>query len=157
MSFSKEAEMTKEEQMKCHAIIHTASAASGSVSFFTAQIPLADSALIVPSQMVMVVSLAGVFGYKLTEGMAEAIVGPIIAQEMGKAVAKTLVGVIPIAGNITKSGISVVFTETLGWLIAQKFCEGRSRDLDAEDALHFVGDAIKNHNFKKKHSKHHSK
>lgn len=157
MSFAKEAEMTKEQVLKCNAIIHTATAAAGSASFFTAQIPLADSALIVPAQMAMVVGLAGVFGYKVTEGVAEAIVGPIIAQEMGKAVAKTLVGFIPVAGNITKAGISVTFTETLGWLIAQKFCEGRARSLDAEDALHFVGDGVKNHDWKKKVSKPHSR
>ena len=157
MSFAKEAEMTKEQVLKCNAIIHTAAAAAGSASFFTAQIPLADSALIVPAQMAMVVGLAGVFGYKVTEGVAEAIVGPFISQQIGKAVAKQLVGFIPVAGNIVKATISVTFTETLGWLIAQKFCEGRARNLDAEDALNVVGDAIKNHNFKKKVSKHHSR
>ena len=150
MAFSKEAKMTRKQKIECHAIIHLASAASGGVSFATAQIPLADSALIVPAQMGMVVALAGVFGYKITEGVAEAIVGPLIAQQMGQAVAKTLVGVIPVAGNITKGGISITFTETLGWLIAYKFCEGRSRDLDAEDALRFVGDTISSHKFKKK-------
>ena len=150
MGFAKESEMSSEQKVKCHAIIHTATVASGATSFFTAQIPVADSLIIVPAQMTMVVGLAGVFGYKLTEGIAEAIVGPIISQQMGQIVAKSLVGLIPGAGNIVKAGVSVSFTETLGWLIAQKFCEGRSRDLDAEDALNFVGNAIQNHDFKKK-------
>lgn len=150
MSFAEEVKMTPEQKAKCHAIIHAATVASGGASFFTAQIPLADSALIVPAQMTMVVGLAGVFGYKLSEGVEEAILGPIIAKEVGVKVSSSLLGVIPIAGNITNAGISVAVTETLGWLIAQKFCEGRYRELDTEDVLGFVGDVVSNFNFKNK-------
>ena len=92
--------------------------------------------------MAMVIGLAGVFGYKFSEGVAEAIVGPIIAQQMGQAAAKTLVGLIPIAGNITKAGVSVSFTEALGWYVASKFAEGKSRELDPDAVLDFVKDGI---------------
>lgn len=144
MTFAKEIDMTKDQEIKCHAIIHAATAASGGTSFFTAQIPLADSAVIVPAQMAMVVGLAGVFGYKLSEGVAEAMVGPIVAQQLGQAAAKTLVGLIPIAGNITKAGISVTFTETLGWYVASKFAEGKARKLDIDDVVDTVKDGLNN-------------
>ena len=36
MGFAKEFEMTRDQKAKCHAIIHAATVASGSVSFFTA-------------------------------------------------------------------------------------------------------------------------
>ena len=149
MAFAKEFDMTKDQEVKCHAIIHAATAASGGTSFFTAQIPLADSAVIVPAQMAMVVGLAGVFGYKLSEGIAEALIGPITAQQMGQAAAKTLVGLIPIAGNITKAGISVAFTEALGWYVASKFAEGKARELDPDEAVKFVKDEINNFDFNK--------
>lgn len=135
--------MTTEEAIQCHGIIHAASAASGGVSAATAQIPFADSALIVPAQMTMIIALGQVFGYKLSDGIAESVIAPLVVQELGKGAAKTLVGMIPIAGNIVKAGVSITFTEALGWLMAARFAEGRKQGLDTDELLKASSDAIK--------------
>ncbi len=135
--FEKEArsQMTKEEAIKCHSVIHTASITAGGVSGTTAQLPFVDSAYIVPAQMVMIIALGIIFGYSLSEGIAQSMIVPIVVSELGKGAAKTLVGVIPVAGNIVKAGISVTFTETLGWLMASQFAEGRNKGLGTDELI----------------------
>ena len=59
--------MEVDKKAKCHAIIHAASIASVGVSAATAQIPAADSVIIVPVQMAMIISLGKVYEYKITE------------------------------------------------------------------------------------------
>ncbi len=70
MSENEGNKMTEEQKTKCAAIIHTATAASGGASFFTAQIPLADSAIILPAQMTMIVGLAGIFGIRMDKSLS---------------------------------------------------------------------------------------
>lgn len=135
--------LTKEEAVKCHGIIHAASIAAGGVSAATAQIPLADSAIIVPTQMSMIIALGQVFGYKLSEGITESLIVPLVVQELGKGAAKSLVGVIPIAGNVVKAGISVTFTEALGWLVANHFAEGREQGLNTDELINSASEAMK--------------
>lgn len=133
--------MTTEEAIQCHGIIHAASAASGGVS--AAAPAFADSLIIVPAQMTMIIALGQVFGYKLSDGIAESVIAPLVVQELGKGAAKTLVGMIPIAGNIVRAGVSITFTEALGWLMAARFAEGREQGLDTDELLKASSDAIK--------------
>lgn len=60
-------EMTISQSVRCHAIIHTASAACAAVGAGLAQAPCSDSLIIAPIQTAMVVSLGQVFGVALTE------------------------------------------------------------------------------------------
>lgn len=113
------------------------------MSAATAQIPLADNTLIVPAQMTMVISLGKVFGYKITEGIAKSLVVPLVVQGLGREVAKTLVGILPVAGNVVKAGVSVFFTEALGWIVANEFDEGSKKNLDAEEVFRTVEKSIK--------------
>ena len=134
--------MTKEQEQKCHAIIHTASTAAGATSAFTSQIPFADSAVIIPAQMTMVIGLAKVFGYDLGEGFVRSLISPMVVQELGKGAAKQLVGMIPIAGNLVKAGVSVSFTEALGWIIANEFAKGSAVDMSPEGIFSNIRDAV---------------
>ena len=142
--------MTPDEAAKCHAIIHSASAVAGGTSAATSQIPYADSTIIVPTQMTMIIALGKVFGYKITEGIAKSLVSPLIIQELGKGAAKALVGIIPIAGNIVKAGVSVSFTEALGWFMANEFVEGKESGLSAEELFDKAGKAADKMKFYKK-------
>ena len=66
--------MTDTQKVKCHAIIHTASASAAAVGAGLAQIPGSDNAVIMPIQLVMTISLGRVFGLELTESAAGAAV-----------------------------------------------------------------------------------
>ena len=65
--------MNFEEQAKCHVIIHTASASAGAVGAGLAQVPLSDSAVIIPIQVAMIIALGRVFEIELTESAAHSI------------------------------------------------------------------------------------
>lgn len=124
--------MTEEQQVKCHAAIHTASLAAGAVGAGLAQIPGSDSAPISAIQIAMVVSIGEVFGIKLTRRAAEATVASGLATMVGRGIAATLVGWIPIAGNIINASTAAGVTEALGWMVAE--------DLYAESVENEGGD-----------------
>ncbi len=122
--------MEVDKKTKCHAIIHAASIASAGVSAATAQIPAADSVIIVPVQMAMIISLGKVYEYKITEGLAKSLISPLVVQGLGRKAAKSLVKLIPLAGNVVNAGVSASFTETLGWAVANEFAEGYKKRLN---------------------------
>lgn len=113
--------MNFEEQAKCHVIIHTASASAGAVGAGLAQVPLSDSAVIIPIQVAMIIALGRVFEIELTESAAHSILAEGIATYSGRAISQLLIGWLPVAGNIVNACTAASVTEALGWLIASDF------------------------------------
>lgn len=108
---------------KCHAIIHAAAVAAGGIGATTAQIPGGDIVPITAIQITMVISLGQVFDKELSREQARDILTTLGMGAVGKAVARQIAGLIPIFGNIIKSGTAFSLTETLGWDTVRKFEE----------------------------------
>lgn len=113
--------MNSNQQAKCHAIIHSASASAGAVGAGLAQFPGSDNAIITPIQLVMTISLGRVFGLELTDSAARAALASVVAATVGRTASQLLIGWIPIAGNIINAGTAASITEAIGWLLAEDF------------------------------------
>jgi uncharacterized protein (DUF697 family) len=121
--------LTDDEQTKCHAIIHAATAACGGVGTGFAQIPLSDNLILAPIQIAMVTSLGAVFGVRLTEGAAKGIISSMSASIVGRGVSQVLVGWIPGLGNAINAATAAGLTEAIGWLAVKnlKTCQHSDR------------------------------
>lgn len=113
--------INSQQKVKCHAIIHSASASAGAVGAGLAQIPCSDNAVITPIQLVMTVSLGRVFGIELTDSAAKAALASVTAATVGRTASQLLLGWIPIAGNIINASTAASITEAIGWLLAEDF------------------------------------
>lgn len=114
-------ELTDSQKKKCNAIIHTASVAAGGVGTGMAQIPLSDNAVITPIQITMIVSLADVFGIRLTEGAAKGILAGASASFIGRGISQILLGWIPGIGNAINTATAAGITEAVGWMAVSHF------------------------------------
>lgn len=119
--------MTKDEQKKCHAIIHAASAAAGGVGAGLAQIPGSDNAVITPIQLTMTISLGKVFGLTLGESAAKAALASAAAGTIGRTLSQFIVGWIPGVGNAINATTAAGITEAIGWILAKEFDEQAKR------------------------------
>ena len=117
--------MTRNEEAKCHAIIHAASAAAGGVGAGLAQLPCSDNAVITPIQLGMIVSLGGVFGISVTRPAAEAAASSTAGAAIGMTLSQIIAGWIPGVGNAINAGTAVAVTEAMGWRIANQFARQR--------------------------------
>ena len=118
--------MTKEQQKKCHAIIHSASVAAAGVGAGLAQIPFSDNAVIVPIQVAMVVSLGKVFGWSLSESAAKSTLTTAATTTVGRGASQILIGWLPGVGNVINATTAAAVTEAAGWIIANDFAEQTS-------------------------------
>ena len=117
--------MTKEQNLKCSAIIHSASGAAAAVGAGLAQVPLSDTVAIGVIQTSMIIGLGEAFGINVSESAAKAGTSGI-AGKIGRGVSAVLWGWIPGVGNAINAGTAGVLTEILGWMIAEEF-ERRSK------------------------------
>lgn len=115
--------MNTTQEALCHAIIHTASAATGAVGFGLAQLPLTDNAVIVPIQVTMTIALGQVFGLEFTKRAAAATAASAAGTLLGRAASQIGAGWIPVAGNILNAGTAASLTEALGWMLAEDFAK----------------------------------
>lgn len=116
--------MTESQKKKCHVIIHTASASATAIGAGLANLPFADSVPLTAIQLGMIISIGKVFGARIEESAGKAILSDILGSQIGKVAAKTLVGMIPIAGNIINASVAGTITETIGWAAAKQFDNG---------------------------------
>ena len=113
--------LTEGQLAKCHAIIHVAAAGAGGVGTGLAQIPLADTAVITPIQVAMIMSLGPVFDIRISEGVAKGMIGSAAAAVVGRSVSQLLVGWIPVVGNAINTATAAGITELIGWLAVKHF------------------------------------
>lgn len=116
--------LSSDERTKCNAIIHSAAVAATAAASGMAQIPLADSAVITPIQITMIVSLGKVFGHTITKSAASGILGGAVASFVGRGVSQVLVGWIPGVGNAVNAATAAGITESIGWLAVEQFKKG---------------------------------
>jgi uncharacterized protein (DUF697 family) len=85
--------LTKDEKIKCNAIIHSASAATGAMGI----IPIgpADTMMITPAQIAMIISLGAVFNIRVSENFAKSILGGLVLSIAGRAGAAIILSFIP--------------------------------------------------------------
>ena len=105
---------------RCHQIIHTAASASGGVGFGLAQIPFSDAAVIVPTQMAMIISLGEVFDLHITESTAKGLISSMTAMYVGKGVVG-IIGPFPALGNAVNAVTAAGITEFIGWTVVNNF------------------------------------
>lgn len=133
--------MTKEQQKKCHTIIHASSVLCGAVGAGLAQLPMADAVPISAVQIAMIVALGKVFDRSIEEGAAKGMLMSQLATMTGRAVSSTLVGWIPVLGNLINAGTASGITETIGWAIA-KDLDGSDEDAKKEKTVRRVFETI---------------
>ena len=113
--------MTDGQQLSCHTIIHSATAAAGAVAGGLAQIPAADIPALIGIEVAMITSLAAVFGVSLTRGAIEGMAKAKMAESAGRVLAGVLIGWIPGFGNAVKAGVAVTMVESIGWQTVKEF------------------------------------
>jgi uncharacterized protein (DUF697 family) len=107
------------EKIKCHAIIHSASAAAGAMGV----IPIgpADTLMITPTQIAMIVSIGAVFNIRVSESIAKSILSGLALSIAGRAVAATALTFVPVVGWVIKGGTAAALTEAIGWAAEAHF------------------------------------
>lgn len=113
--------LTNEQRVKCHSIIHGASASTAAVGAGLAQIPLSDNAIITPIQIAMVVSLGATLKIELTKSAAAGILGTVVAGAIGRGISQVLLGWIPVWGNTINASTAAAVTESAGWATVKYF------------------------------------
>ena len=117
----KKQKMPQDVIIKCNAIIHSASVAAGGVGAGMAQLPCADSAVITPIQIGMIVGLGQVFGLNITDGAAQGLLGGFAGAFVGRGIVEVAVGWVPGAGNAINTATAAGLTEAIGWVAANQF------------------------------------
>ena len=113
--------LSKDEMIRCNAVIHTAAVAAAVPGAGLAQIPTSDATVIVPIQITMIIGLGAIFGIKITEGAASGIIKAFASIIAGRAISQVLVGWIPGAGNIINATTAAGITQAIGWYSASTF------------------------------------
>ena len=103
------------KKKKIHAIIHTATLTAGGIGAGLAQLPGADMPVLTALQTAMIIAIGHEYGIELTRTSAKSILLTFPAGYGGQAVARYLVGMIPVYGNAIKASTAMVLTETVGW------------------------------------------
>lgn len=128
--------MTTEQEIACHAIIHSFSSAAGAVGFGLAQIQLADNVAISSIQLLMTMTLGQVFDQHFTRSAAAAHVASRMGTHLGVNTAKALWGFFPGVGNALNAGTAGALTEALGWMLANEFAHNAQRANKTKTASH---------------------
>ena len=113
--------MTKSKERKCHKIIHSASASAGAAAAAASQVPGSDSAIIVPIQVTMIISLGKVFGETIDKSWAKSALASYIATFVGRKISQFAIGWIPGLGNVVNASTAAGVTEMIGWAVAEDF------------------------------------
>ncbi|MDY6399828.1 MAG: hypothetical protein SPL10_04160 [Synergistales bacterium] len=119
--------MTDSERSKCHAIIHTATAACTAVAGGLAQLPGSDYVPISAAQITMVIGLGQVFGQSISKSAAQGIIKGLAGASVGRFLSQVVVGWIPGFGNAVNAATAASITEALGWKVANKFDAERNK------------------------------
>ncbi|TDW97498.1 hypothetical protein [Dinghuibacter silviterrae] len=124
--------MTFSQKNKCRRIIHLSALAGAFVGAGLAQIPESDNLILVPIEIIMVISLGSAFGLRLRHSYRTALIVGTAATMIGRGISDFLVGWIPVLGNLFDAFTAVLVIEVLGWIVAREF-ERQARDLLASN------------------------
>lgn len=114
--------LSTEQTIKCNAIIHTASSATGAIGAGLAQLPFADTFAITPIQIGMVTSIGKeIFDIEITEAAAKGILSGLALSIGGRYLSQALVGWIPGVGNGINAATAAALTEAIGWMAVAHF------------------------------------
>ena len=133
--------MPKELEKKCHAAIHSATAASAAAGAIP--IPMSDAIPITAAQIGMIIALGKIFNITLSQSAAKSIAGVTLTQQAGRAVASNLIKMIPgagtIVGGVIGASTAAALTEALGWIVADDFYR-MSKNEDPENIVEIAGE-----------------
>lgn len=124
--------MPEDQKQKCHTIIHGAAVAAGGAGSGLAQVPMADSAIITPIQIGMIIALGKVFDQKITKSAANAILSGMVASFAGRTASQLLVGWLPFVGNAINATTAASLTELVGWNAAEQFYKNQLNSINSE-------------------------
>jgi uncharacterized protein (DUF697 family) len=113
--------MTLPQKQKCRRIIHGAALAGAFVGAGLAQIPTSDNLILVPIEIIMVISLGSTLGLRLRHSYRTALIVGTAATMIGRGISEFLVGWIPVLGNVLDALTAFVVIEVLGWIVAREF------------------------------------
>ena len=111
--------LTYDEETKCNVIIHTASVAAGAAG--AVPIGPADTLMITPIQIGMIISLGAVFNIRASESVAKSLLSGFILSYTGRGIAAFFLNFIPIFGWLVKGGTAAGLTEAIGWTAVSHF------------------------------------
>jgi len=112
--------------------IAAATTLAGGVGFVP--IPLADAAVLVPAQMMLMAKIAAIYGIPKEQAGAMAVTTTGLASQGGRLAAASLVGLIPGVGQVINATVASTITATIGesWrLVCERVAVGK---LDVDDA-----------------------
>ena len=114
-----------------HTIIHTASVAAAATE--ARPITFSDAALLIPIQTTMITGLYKANGANISRGVVDGALKATIVSSLGKSLAGNLLKLIPgvgtIAGGTLNAGVSVAFTEALGFAVVSELRGADNADI----------------------------
>ena len=128
---------------KAKSIIHSASAAAGSVAL--SPIPFTDAALLVPIQVGMITSLFKAYDQKMMQGAIRGAVWAVAATSFGRGVVGNAFKLVPglgaVAGATISATTAVGLTEVIGWAIVNELETGNK--VQPGDIFGIIMNAVK--------------
>lgn len=129
--------ITKETRSIIHKAATSAAIASGAMA--QGSIVSLDTPVLVTIHIGMVVAIGAVFGKKVSHANAIALLGAATGVGIGVAGVKSVMGIVPIAGNLANATVSFAYTEALGWFCFKYFKDTVAKEEIMGDTLHING------------------
>lgn len=112
-------------------IIHTASGAAAATA--ASPIPFSDAALLIPIQTTMITGLYKANGANISRGVVDGALKATMISSLGKSLAGNLLKLIPgvgtFVGGTLNAGVSVAFTEALGFAVVSELRGADNADI----------------------------
>ena len=126
-----------------HKIIHTASGAAAATA--ASPIPFSDAALLIPIQTTMITGLYKANGANISRGVVDGALKATMVSSLGKSLAGNLLKLIPgvgtFVGGTLNAGVSVAFTEALGFAVVSELRGADNADII--DLANVIKDVLK--------------
>jgi len=134
--------------MSAAIIIHTFSLAAGSTGFAVSLIPTASFGADVPILVSigggMVISLGVLFKQKPNKVFFSTLIGQASATLVGFTLAKGLLSLIPVVGNIANTAVAFLVTEALGWGVFLLYTRNKDiNNISVDELIEAVKEAQK--------------
>lgn len=132
-------ERDKERKEQARKIIRNASIASATAAGAVAQGAAfgMDFALLTPIVINMIIELGELFDQTVDKIVATTFAGHLIGAASGVYVAKSLLGFIPLIGNVVNAAITYPLIELIGWTAYEIFRNGEQLSEVGEEETQF--------------------